>query len=553
MREICWDIGTNYPVPFTTEHLALTTIYPRLGYLQWHVREASVTRLQAQHAAAWHGAALVVRVYDVTDLVFDGLNAHHFFDIAISSLNGNYYLTVERLERNLLAEVGFRLTDNSFHALVRSNTVFFDRDRPASNVQIDGLFVGKGFSTTFPVENIFDAPVYEKMHQELITIDRKTPLSAAVIDLGASFAAHADGYLETLIKRINERCRRFGGHFEVIMPQQQPYPEGATLIEAYATLTDDIVAQLIKQHQKTPFDLIHCHDWYSSLAGIKVAQKLRRPLVLTLHSTEAERAQGHEMSALSRAICAQEKLAVQAAVLVSVPHSSTRQQVLSVYGAAAEKVVIVPDAFEENQIKLPDAGDIKKSLGLHPGWPLALFAGEISHAAGADLLMDALPTVCGRHGTLQFAFVGSGPLKDELQGRAWHHGLGARCAFPGDVAPEYFESILLAADFVVIPARTWQDEGLAQMAIHFGKPVLTTHQAHIHCIAHGQNGLVTYDNPGSIVWGLNEMIANPLRNNMQRLIAKRQATETQSLESIAVEQYLVYVATLKQAQGGQHV
>lgn len=59
------------------------------------------------------------------------------------------------------------------------------------------------------------------------------------------------------------------------------------------------------------------------------------------------------------------------------------------------------------------------------------------------------------------------------------------------------------------------------MAIDHGKPVLTTHQAGTHCVAHGQNGLVAYDNPGSIVWGIQELLGNPLQGNLLRSVAKK--------------------------------
>ena len=150
---------------------------------------------------------------------------------------------------------------------------------------------------------------------------------------------------------------------------------------------------------------------------------------------------------------------------------------------------------------------------------------------------------------MQFVFAGEGPLKDELQGRAWHTGLAHRCRFLGDISADWFERILVASDFVVIPARTWQDEGLAQMVTAYGKPVLTTHQSHIHCIEHGQNGFLTYDNPGSIVWGLKELLANPLQGNMLRSLAKQKAAHTQSLESVAAEHYIAYEKTLANAPG----
>lgn len=256
------------------------------------------------------------------------------------------------------------------------------------------------------------------------------------------------------------------------------------------------------------------------------------------------------MNHLSSTICAWERRAVQGAHLVIVPHSSTRQQVVNLYGAHPEKVVIIPDVLIEKSPD-PPAGpfEVKRWSGLNQETPVVLFAGEISHAAGADLLMDALPTVCRNNSAAQFVFAGEGPLKGELEGRAWHAGIGHRCRFLGDVSRETFEALLMASDFVVVPARTWQDEGLAQMAIGCGIPVLTTHQAGFNCVVHGENGLVTYDNPGSIVWGIQELLSNPLEGKMLRLVARKSARETPSIENIAAQHYMYYGNILKSFQG----
>ena len=110
----------------------------------------------------------------------------------------------------------------------------------------------------------------------------------------------------------------------------------------------------------------------------------------------------------------------------------------------------------------------------------------------------------------------------------------------------------MASDFIVIPARTWQDQGLAQMAIGCGKPVLTTHQAGLSCVIHGQNGLVTFDNPGSIIWGTQELLSNPLRGSMLRLAARKNAGETPSTERIAAQHYMYYENILKNFQGAKN-
>jgi phosphatidylinositol glycan class A protein len=177
----------------------------------------------------------------------------------------------------------------------------------------------------------------------------------------------------------------------------------------------------------------------------------------------------------------------------------------------------------------------------------------MSHANGADLLVDALPTVCRDHPDAQFIFAGDGPMRWDLESRARDTGVGNRCRFLGDVTKETFTSVLAISDFVVIPARAQQDGGLAQAALIQGRPVLTTHQAGLSNIVHGQNGLVTYDNPGSIVWGLKEMLNNSLKGNMLRLVARKRAGESPSVEAVAVRHYLYYEMLLKGTQRARDV
>jgi glycosyltransferase involved in cell wall biosynthesis len=325
------------------------------------------------------------------------------------------------------------------------------------------------------------------------------------------------------------------------------------LIKQLKITSEAACKQIYAAHQQTPFHIIHCHDWYSLQIGFTAAKKLGLPLILSLHSTEYERTQGYASHSLSSVICTIEKDGVEKADLIIVPHSSTRQQVITMYDADPEKVVIIPDTLEELDADGGvDASSVRDWLHIDRSSPVALFAGEMSHAAGADLLADALPQACGRHESVIFVFAGDGPLKGELEGRAHHHGIGHRCRFLGDINRETFDALLLTSDFVVIPARTWQDEGLAQAAIACGKPVLTTHQAGIGCVAHGQNGLVTYDNPGSIIWGVQEMLANPLQGSMLRLVARKKANEGVSVDNIIVQHYMYYEIVMKNASN-EHV
>jgi hypothetical protein len=188
---------------------------------------------------------------------------------------------------------------------------------------------------------------------------------------------------------------------------------------------------------------------------------------------------------------------------VSGPIAAGEAVALSREPAAVEPL---PSRAERSASTIETPLPPKALIGLDPGVPVALFADEVSLAAGADILVEALLTVCHDDRPLAILIAGEGPLKGELEARVHSAGIAPRVRFLGDLSTERFEEIFAAADFVVIPGRANRDAALAHRAVMEGKPVLVTHQACQDAVVHGKNGLVTYDNPGSIVWGLREFV-----------------------------------------------
>ncbi|MFH0925033.1 MAG: DUF4912 domain-containing protein [bacterium] len=550
LRKIAWEVGSKYPVPLDDNHLTFSMIHPRLGYLQWQTQYSSIEPLKALYRERFNNARMVLRIYDITDIVFNGFNAHMFFDLDVTHrLGGNYYFGIPQLARNYMAEIGFRFKDNYFHYLARSNIVYFDQDKSSGDYQLNGLFVsGYRKKKVFPVENIFNAPIYEQLNQELNKKKRKEALSIAIVLLGFNRETGFDSPLGSFINDTANHFKRLGAKIK-LFSSPYPHPQGEDLLQTIKDISKKIFNQLAAFHKKNPFHLIHCHDWYSSLIGIEANKRLDIPMTLTLHSTEYERNQSGKMDCFSQKICEWEKRAIDSASQIIVPNSNTHYQVMNMYKAPSEKVIVIPDLLvEKSSIDIKNVGEIRHLFGLDPNIPLMLFTGELSQTTGADILMNAISHICQQNIKVQFVIIGTGPLKGELEGKAHHSNVGHHCRFLGDLSKDMFEDLLIASNFVVIPARVRQDEGLAQLAIGHGKPVLTTHQARISCVIHGENGLITYDNPGSIIWGIQELLHNQLNLKMNSQIIKRAASEGYSMESIAVQHCVCYERLLSEQQ-----
>lgn len=65
----------------------------------------------------------ILRVYDVTDVNFNGRNAHSSFDIDLKGLANNWYINVGNPDRSWLVDIGVLSRKRNFYLLARSNVV----------------------------------------------------------------------------------------------------------------------------------------------------------------------------------------------------------------------------------------------------------------------------------------------------------------------------------------------------------------------------------------------------------------------------------------------
>lgn len=65
----------------------------------------------------------VIRVYDVSQINFNGKNAHHYYEIAIPYHQGFWFVKGLLSNRSYIAEIGVIWGSNTFFPLIRSNIV----------------------------------------------------------------------------------------------------------------------------------------------------------------------------------------------------------------------------------------------------------------------------------------------------------------------------------------------------------------------------------------------------------------------------------------------
>ena len=348
LRELCWKMGERFPREFSQEGFSLLAVYPHQGFLQWHVSQKTAVKVKKDKGAGSDNECrLVIRVYDVTGVEFDGFNANRQYDIHIQSLCGCYYLNVDRFESTLMAEVGYVFTDGSFKPCVRSNVMYFDRPRKSSCFRTAGLYVSSAFRRVFPVEDVKCAPVFDGMNSILEKMG--DPRLSAAIFLNES-AVSDNNYKERPVNRfllsVVEKCRAMGAAPQVFTPDENLISTASSypLIKRARFLSKEITAHFERSFNPSSFGCVQCHDWYSAPAAMKVSRKNGLPLIAVIHSLEAERCCGQK-SETSEKIESLERKLINEAKSVLVAGESIREIVIRDYGKPKESVFIVPDTL----------------------------------------------------------------------------------------------------------------------------------------------------------------------------------------------------------------
>jgi starch synthase len=138
-------------------------------------------------------------------------------------------------------------------------------------------------------------------------------------------------------------------------------------------------------------NIIHCHTWYTHLAGCFAKQILEVPLVLTTHSLEPQRPWKEEqLGSAYRASTWLEKTAYQNADGVIAVSLLMKMEVHALYQVPFEKIRVIPNGIDVNQYQpKPDPSRLT-SYRVNPDKPFLIFVGRITRQKGIIHLVNAI-------------------------------------------------------------------------------------------------------------------------------------------------------------------
>ncbi|MEM3400058.1 MAG: glycosyltransferase family 4 protein [Candidatus Micrarchaeia archaeon] len=244
------------------------------------------------------------------------------------------------------------------------------------------------------------------------------------------------------------------------------------------------------------FDIIVCHDWLSSIAGVISMANTSLPLVFHVHSTEHGRS-GGKGSKTVRDL--EYYTALKANLIITVSYAMREE--LHMLNFPYDKIRVCwngvdCEKYHPKNISETDAKEYRRKLGIGDDERLILFTGRLTWVKGVDALIRALPTVLQKFPKTKLAILGVGEMKDELLSLASRLGISGQIVMIDRWAEER-ERIMLysCADVVCIPSRYEPFGIVALEAMSMKKPVIVGMGGLREIVQNGENGL--YCDPNS--------------------------------------------------------
>ena len=140
--------------------------------------------------------------------------------------------------------------------------------------------------------------------------------------------------------------------------------------------------------------LVHCHTWYTDMAGFLAKTLWGVPLVVTIHSLEPLRPWKVEQLGAGYHLSSwMERTGIEQADAVIAVSRETRNDVLRHFAIEPERVHVIHNGIDLAEYRRNDAIDALVRYGVDPERPFVLFVGRVTRQKGIIHLVNAIPHI----------------------------------------------------------------------------------------------------------------------------------------------------------------
>ncbi len=212
-------------------------------------------------------------------------------------------------------------------------------------------------------------------------------------------------------------------------------------------------------------DMIHCHDWMTFPVGIKVKEEKKKPLVVTVHSTEFDR---------SGSLCPNpwisdiEWQGMYHADRVITVSRYMKSQLMERYGVPGDKIEVVYNSIDPGRYS---KGKIRFGLDEK----VVLFLGRLTLQKGPDYFLQAAKRVLEKQKNVRFVVVGTGDMLPQLIDLSINMGISNDVTFTG--FQKEIDDYYRMADLYVMPSVSEPFGITALEAMASETPVIVSRQS----------------------------------------------------------------------------
>jgi len=141
-------------------------------------------------------------------------------------------------------------------------------------------------------------------------------------------------------------------------------------------------------------DVVHCHTWYTDMAGFLAKKLWGVPFVLTIHSLEPLRPWKVEQLGAGYHLSSwMERTGIEDADAVIAVSQETRDDVLRFFAVDPDKIHVIHNGIDLDEYQPATSVDALHARGIDPDRPFVLFVGRITRQKGIIHLVNAIPHI----------------------------------------------------------------------------------------------------------------------------------------------------------------
>ena len=233
-----------------------------------------------------------------------------------------------------------------------------------------------------------------------------------------------------------------------------------TQVSKYAAMAADLA-------ESEAFDVVHAHDWMTFPAGLAVAGRTGKPLIVHVHSTEFDRSGEH----VNQQVYDIERAGMHGADRVLCVSHFTRRTVVDRYAVSPDKAGVA-----HNGVDPPDA-EVLNFTPIKRREKLVVFLGRITTQKGPEYFLRAAKRVLEKVQDIRFVIAGDGDLFGRVVELTAALGIGRHVTFTGFLNARDVSRVLRMADLYVMPSVS-EPFGIAPLeALAHDVPVIVSKQS----------------------------------------------------------------------------